>query len=529
MLTEKKTNDETVNIIKPGILTLSNCINHITELLEVVKVASSDYYNSTPVISLFDEVDNGNGVNVQFSIPIDLKTLGVIAAISQAPLALRGSSDRGKTALAKHLLSGLFGPDGCDWWQMEINQGLTVDDLIDVEKLLQNIKSLKQDSGRIFEGAEWLNKAGRLLDEINRAHPKLLNLLLHLADGSGFHIHGNLFLPVGQPYWFNGDTKRFSFSITTANQVNNDYAGVFEEDVALTRRIVISVDIDELPPTPRNILQMLENRRAKTFIDTTESRVTQVIEVYEALANVVPFSAMGNLFLHYLSGLNICLRTRSGRIQPQLKPGICEKCHLAKSHKFCGRVAGLSEGLLLWAKELATAIAATRAAIVLSRVKRQCMDSSSNASDIIQLQRLFETKAVRDKLYNKFRKRYLKQLSVTGEDVKAAFVLIAPTHVWYDNEWLRRSALFEDKPLYMFREVAREGWSTMLRFLEQHQTLIRNLSNNTELSSADQSQFEELVTTKDPAFLAVASALRGKDLQLGFRRELSTEMKSRIA
>jgi len=529
MMIKDKVREENIIQIDENEITLSECIDQIDKLLEAVYEAASDYYHSTPIINLFDEVGNGEATEVQFYIPIDLKTLGVIAAISQAPLALRGSSDCGKTAFSQRLLSGLFGPDGCDWWQMEINRGLTVDDLIDVEKLLQNIKSSEYDTGKILEGAEWLNKAGRLLDEINRAHPKLLNLLLHLADGSGFHIHGDLFLPVGQPYRINGDTKRFSFSVTTANQMDREYAGVFEEDIALTRRIVLSVDLDELPPSHRDISQMLANRRAKTFLRITEPQTKQIITIYEALAETVPFSALGHLFLHYLSGLNTCVQSRSGRIQPQLKSEICKKCHLAKSHRFCGRVGGLSEGLLLCAKDLATAIAAVRATMVLNQTRRICVEPDRSFPAMTKLQRLLGTKAVGDKLYDKFRRFYLEQLRVTGEDVKAAFILIAPTHVWIDSVWLKNQADFEGKAFYVFREVAREGWDSMLRFLNDHHNLVERLSNNTYISPCDQSEVEKYVTTENPAILAMISALRGEDLPLSFRDELSIKSKSTVA
>jgi len=517
--------EENVIAIDQNDMDLARCTDMISGLLEAVRETAKDYYNSTPVISLLDELSNGSSEEVRFYIPIDLKVLGVIAAIAQAPLALRGGTDKGKTAIAERILTALFGTHGADWWRMEINRGITIDDLIDVdvEKLSRSKLS------EAIAGAKWLGKPARLLDEMNRVHPKLLNLILHLADGSGFNVRGDLSVPVGQPYQVNGEKKRYSFSVTTANQMDPNYAGVFEEDAALTRRIVLSVDLDEFPPSPRDRSRLLANRRAKTFLKPTETHTNEIIKIYEVLPFVFPFSALAHLFLHYLAGRDICVRTRSGRIQPQLKPAICEKCHLAKSHRFCGRVGGLSEGLLLWAKELAAAIAIVRAAIVLQQVREQCMNGASESSFIMKLQRLLGTKAINEKLYRKFRKRYLEQLCVTGEDVKGAFVLMAPTHIWVDTEWLTSQPDFEGKPLYLFQEVAREGWNSMLRFLKDHHALIRNLSCNTELSPADQSQIEEFITTKDPAALAVISALRDEDLPLTFREELPTKLEMQVA
>jgi hypothetical protein len=344
--------------------------------------------------------------------------------------------------------------------------------------------------------------------------------VLHLIDGSGFNARGDLSIPVGQPYQLDGQIKRFSFSITTANQLNDDYAGVFEEDMALTRRIVLSADLDELPPRPKDVSQMLANRRAKSFLQKATSHTKQVIEIYEALPRVISFSATAHLFLHYLAGLNTCIRTRCGRIQPQLKPRICEKCHLAKSNRFCGRVGGLSEGLLLWTKELSTAIAAMRASLVLNQVQNQNTASGPIVEAAKKLQNRLGISVIKDKFYEKFRKFYLEQLYVTGEDVKAAFVLIAPNHVWIDHEWFKNQDDFEGKPLYLFQEVAREGWTSMLRFLKDHQNILKNLSSNIDLSSTEQTQIEAFITTKDPAVLAVISGLRDEEFQLSFRNDL---------
>lgn len=521
MATANEPKEQNVITIDENKVTLNECVEQITQLLQAVRASARDYYNSTPIVSLFDELGNGDGTRVQFYVPIDLKSLGLVAAITQAPLALRGSTDLGKTAIAERILTGLFGPHGQDWWRMEINRGITIDDLIDVDV----DKLSRSKLSEAIAGAKWLSKPARLLDEINRVHPKLLNLVLHLADGSGFNVRGDLSIPVGQPYLVGDEMKRFSFSIATANQLDSDYAGVFEEDMALTRRIVLSVDLDELPPTHSDRSKLLAGRRSKTFLQATEPLTEQIICVYESLPTVVPISALAHLFLHYLAGRNTCVRSRSGRIQPKPERKLCKNCHLAKSNRFCGRVGGLSEGLLLWTKELAIALAAVRSSIILEQVREHCSHSDSDAPVIMKLQRLLATRATNKKLYEAFKAYYLKQLRVTGEDVKAAWILVAPTHVWFDPNWLSNQNDFECKPLYLFREVAREGWASMLRFLRDHRTLIGKTCESVTVSTAHQSELEEYITTKDAAALAVVSALKDEDLPLSFREELTMDTK----
>ena len=524
MGTENKEQKANLIIIGDNQLTLDHCIDLIGQFLRSVRSVASDYYNSTSVISLFDEFCGDDGNEVKFQVQIDVKALGVVGAITQAALALRGSTDLGKTAIAERILTGLFGSHGRDWWRMEINRGITIDDLIDVDVETLSHSKLSE----AIEGAKWLGKPARLLDEINRGHPKLLSLLIHLVDSSGFNVRGDLSIPVGQRYLIGDEIKRFSFCVATANQLDSDYAGVFEEDMALTRRIPLSIDLDEFPPTHKDRSKLLTNRRAKTFLQPTEPLTGQIICVYESLANVVPVSALAHLFLHYLAGRNTCVRSRCGRVQPKLERKLCENCHLAKSNRFCGRVGGLSEGLLLWTKELAIALAAVRASMVLEQVQELCSDCGSDAQIVTKIQRALGTKATGVALYEAFRRDYLSRLKVTGEDVKAAWVLVAPTHVWFDANWLGSQTDFECKPLYLFREVARAGWVSMVKFLRDYHALIAKMCENPEISADCQSELEEYITTKDAAALAVVSALRDEDLTLSFREELTTGAECRI-
>lgn len=494
---------------------LAQCIQLVDGALEAVEAAASDYFNTACVLELTDTLSADNGATMTWPIHIDLKTLSVIAATTQTPLALRGDTDCGKTALAERVLTGLFGTYGIDWCRVEINRGLSVDDLvdIDVEKLVGSTVT------QAMFAAGWLSKPARLLDEINRAHPKLLNPLLHIVDGSGFNIRGDVPVPVGQPYQIGDEQKRYSFCIVTANPSDDGFAGVFEEDRALTRRIAISIDLDELPPTSRDTMSIWARRRAKTALPKAKSLTQDLIQIYEAMPRVLPFSALGELFAYYLSGMNNCIRTLSGKVQPQLKPAICDGCHLAKASAYCGRVGGLSQGLLITLKELARAIAAVRACIVLRQTCEMCSSPDRQMSQTATLRRILGVSVQGEELYSVFSTFYLQQLQVTGEDVRAAFVLLAPDHIWIDRDWLKQQADCESKPFHVVRRVVREAWRSLVSFLDEHKSLVDRLVGSATLSPSDHEELERLVTTKDAALLNVINALRQDDVALRYQRD----------
>jgi hypothetical protein len=308
--------------------------------------------------------------------------------------------------------------------------------------------------------------------------------------------------------------------MVTANPPEGDYAGVFEEDAALTRRIVISVDLDQLPPTPRDVALMMASRRAKSTLPQSGPHTKEIIATYEALPNVLPYSGLAELFLHYLAAMGTCVRARSGRFRPQLRASLCDGCHLSKANRYCGRVGALGEGLLLWIKELAVAIAAVRACIVLDQARRHCLRSEMRTLAIAELQAICGSNAIGKDLYRRFRQRYIDRLRVTGEDAKAAYALIAPGHVWIDREWLKSQTTHEGNPLHLLREVAEESWNSMVAFLKEHRGLVSRAAANGELTVSDQAELERVVTTSDTAVLGVINALRDAEVPLHVREDL---------
>lgn len=483
----------------------------VGQIIRQVRHGCECYRNRTSLFHITENCGGDRDSPLSWSLGFDLKDIIVLAAMCQAPLALRGSTDKGKSALAELGLNALFGPHGRQWWRVEVSRSMALDDLVEID-----LKKLSESTlGEAISATPWLSFPGRLLDEINRAPAKLNNILLHIVDGSGLHVRGNLYIPVGYPYVVHGERKRYSFTIVTANQLSADYDGVFAEDAALLRRIVVSIDLDGHPPSAQDIVGLLESRRPRISPPQCASLLKTILRVHESLPDTIPMSPLGQLYLHYLSGQGTCIRTRSGRQHPTRQSAICDKCHLSKSHKFCGRIGGVSEGLLLWIKELATGIAALRASKVLESVQRDC--SNHRVAD---LQKFLRTSAVGEELAEAFRATYLANLSVKGEDIVAAYSLIAPNHVRIDRAWLDAQESYEHSESYAFADVAHTSWHALQTLLRRHEELFNELASGRELSAPRHSTLETLITTEDAAMLSVVSALANREVPMQFREVL---------
>jgi hypothetical protein len=361
----------------------------------------------------------------------------------------------------------------------------------------------------------WLAFPGRIADEINRAHPKLNNALLHIIDGTGLHIKANTYIPVGMPYEVDDEMKRYSFTIATSNPRTTDYGGTYSLDAALERRIVLTINLDDVHPSTSDVVQLIRERRPKGELPQYTPMTESVIRVYESLADTMPVSPLATLLQLYFSGYGTCIRTRSGRMNPVLQPAICDKCHLGKSSRFCRNVSGVSEGLLLWVKEIAAAIAAVRAAKILEHVRADCL-----ADRHTDLQSFMESSAKGENLFDEFREWYIENLSVLGEDVVAAYSLVAPGHVSINLDWMNRQEQYEKSESLAFSDIATSSWQTLQSILRSRQDLFSELAANGDLTPARQADVETLVTTVDCAMLSVIAALRDDDLRQKFRSAL---------
>ena len=507
-------NDKPLTITRFG-EDLDSLIDSVADLLDRVHQGAKSYMNSSTVVSVSDQCRGDGGQFIGRSIEFDVKDIYVLGVVTQASLALTSHTDHGKTFLLERCMNATFGKQDEHWWRVEVSRGMAEDDFVDI-----NLKTLSESTLKdAVSACEWLSFPALLLDEVNRSPAKLNNMLLHIVDGSGLHLRGQLSIPVGMSYRVGGEEKRYSFTATTANQMDNNgsYDGIFDQDNALVRRLILSLQLDDLQPTSRDIVQLLERRRPKLPQTTLQPVTESIIRIYESLPETLQYSSLATLFLHYLSGRGNCIQTRSGHLRLEIQARLCDTCHLQKSHPFCGKVGGLTPGLLLWVKELAAGITAIRAAKLLGMIKEDCMNKRHK-----ELQEFLGDGRKKSGLYKSFRDEYLKKLVVTGEDVVAAFALVAPNHVYINTEWMAKQTHYENSQAYAFADIARKSYVGMCRILKAHEALFSELSTNGDLTAARQAEVQALVTTEDPAFLSIISALREKPLPLNLSKAVGS-------
>ncbi len=485
-------------------------VNLLIEVIDRIDDAVSEYLNSTPVFTSIEQIENPSGYVINKMIPFYMKDICLLGAITQATTGLKGGTDRGKTFLGTLVLNSLFGSQGEGFARLEINRSINIEDLIDIDMKKLNDSKLSE----AISAAKFLALPARLVDEYNRASAKLVNLLLHIMDGTGCHLRGDIFLPVGFPYYIGDLLKRYSYTITTSNKVTDEYDGVFIADAAMNRRIIINLDMDLFPPNNKDIVNLLTSttRRAKKDTPSYTSFTQKIITIYESMAHNIKFSPLASLFLLYLMGMGVCIRSKSGRKRTDLIPAFCEKCHLQKQNIICSATSGLTEGLAIWVKEIAIGTAFIRAAKVLSEIKKECSNPNKN-----EINNFLGVSFKGNELYDRFKKFYLNQLSVSGEDIANAYSLVAPEHLWINRNYLSESEFFENQPYYAFSSIAKSSYRKMEKILKDNRTLFEKLITEPNITSDIQSSVENIITNQDCAVLPVISFLKGNEVPLSFR------------
>lgn len=511
--------------VNPNALSLGSCVELVGKMMDRISVVSQDYKCSSDYLTSIDSIclskDKFNSLSV--TIGYDIKNIGLIAALSQAGIVFSGSTDRGKTLLGEYILSALFGDEGSGWWAIQVNRALHIDDFIKIDD--EKLEQMKLTES--VEAADCLSFPANLIDELNRASPKVINLLFNVLEGKRFRVRGDFYLEPGMPYKVKGISKRFSWSICTRNPVNSDYSGTFDEDKAGMRRIPLWLDFDQIPFNPSDIADIIDSGNPqKTFLPNSNQTFTaEIIQIYEAIKYLVPMSVRGELFLNFLAGRNSCSKTHSGRIDMERMPDICETCHLLSSHKYCGRVGGLTEGLLRTVETVSRAVALVRASKSTTWLRTQCSGKHNDYFET-RLQEALNCDFKGQKLYTNFYDQYLANLTVTEEDIKIAYVLIATNNVWCDNTWLSNHSAFEGKRLYLFRQVAEDECKAMIMLFTEHRDLLNRYLKSPTIEAADIHEIDTICRTKDPAFNSLKAALGRSERELDQKQTIKRDTDS---
>ncbi len=360
-------------------------------LRQAIRRATPGYVRSTPFLRLplDDECHEA-------PVELDVRDLLLLGALAHTDVLLAGKTGSGKTKLATHVLTALFGVQG--YHSHTVLPSMNADDFADI-----NFARMKAGKLSSATEAPGLRKAALLINEANRAPAVVLSLLIPLLDRD-FRRNG-VSLPVGVAH---GD-DRYHYRILTINE-GEEYA-IFPLDPAVRDRAVLQIDLDMLPQPEPDVVEMLRRRQARASTEpggTTpppgdsapqpipgasaptqgpegssaadpatgteaadpdawqaapDCRLREVLALHDELL-VIPLSAEAMGFLVYLSGLSNCPRSLTGSKEGMLfRPlTFCEGCHQASVlGGVCGVLRAPSQRALLKLQRVAQGVALFRA------------------------------------------------------------------------------------------------------------------------------------------------------------------------
>ncbi len=221
------------------------------------------YKNSTPVITI-----NGYPMKVE-----DIVLASVIGGLNLLLVSERGE---GKTQILYDVLYGIFGGNGT---YIRASPDMDIKDIYTV----LNLEKLKEMSGTTEDLIQITQSARHpftAIDELNRAPPIVQNQLLNVLDG--YFEHKGKRYPLGIPIGKNKDGKDefYHVGIATINFGNHQYIGTFEIDAAILDRFGITLDLDNYPPSVRDIEKILFDE-PKLVESTKEDHSEEIFEHFK--------------------------------------------------------------------------------------------------------------------------------------------------------------------------------------------------------------------------------------------------------
>ncbi|MGC9037738.1 MAG: AAA family ATPase [Candidatus Micrarchaeia archaeon] len=313
---------------------LENLLNSSAESLKLFRLSRS-------IVSY--EYD---GRAIEISFPSFL----ILTSISGHNLLLVGSTGSGKTTAARAYGRGVFGSEA----YLQISPETDLSKLIDI-----NFGEMKEGTlGNAQKITDYVSAPFVVVDEINRVNPKQLNILQEYLNNGVLNLEGGRRVSVG----IQTRSGRYQQKIACIN-VGGEYTGVLPLDAAVADRFSIRLNLDDYPPTSRDIVSMLESKEVFNAEKIAKMNLTkEIIFLFEKL-DEVQISEEAEKYALMLSHLNYCYRSPTG-----LKSGIkdfsksiCEGCHAAERFgNLCGSVRGVSNRSLIALTDLAKAFAIYR-------------------------------------------------------------------------------------------------------------------------------------------------------------------------
>jgi hypothetical protein len=493
----------------------------IIEFDERVKAATSQFYNSAVAGTVYDPLLGHILGETELSV-IDLL---LVAILSQVHTLVTGPTGCGKTDLVRLVCQGVFGKDG--WFLLRLNPHLT-------EETFANLDMRKLADGVMRDAiapAPFLSLPCTVLDEINRTPAALTNILLGFCDG-------RIELKCGMKYEVGYSAERtqrsakvcsgnhqdvqcqdtnYHFVIGTMNE-GKEYAGTFDLDPALHRRFTLQIPFGELRPTPRDLVNIVENRTGNAQPADYGNLVDGVVRINRMVLKL-PLDPLATVYLIYLGNVGRCPYSPTGFHPEQPSQELCAKaeCRIQKiANAFCPSASGFSEGLLIFLKRAACGLAALRAA---RTVKAVCNAFEEGKTDQIeQFKETLGIQAGRGKLREAVIARYLEAVTVGVADIKALTPFVAMGgKVRIAEEYVAKH--FAGSQLLAMREYLRLTYSAVENFFRQHQSLIQQLATGNgameklkqRLEHAERFNNPAIRHAIEPLLVRKLSVLRGLD------------------
>ncbi len=392
--------------------------NHIKDIIAVrekINDISKGFYHST----ILAEAD----ANLPGKIRYDLFDILLASGITASPVLFTGHTDKGKTDLAKIIMTALLGEEEKHWHRIDVDLDFGKETYLDTK--FDAITEGKS-SQSLYKSLPFLKYPGLIFDELNRAPPKVINKILHFYE-LDIHLPNGKRLKTGL---HSGDIW-YQFIAAAINE-GDEYSGTFGIDKALRRRTLVEIPMDCFPPTEDDKLQITRNRRNALQISNGKSMLENVLKLYR-LSKDIPVSAEAEHFKLFLQSMSKCLKSETG-IKEGIEFGehLCTKgsnkkagsCHAYALYpnNMCSMVTGISEGVGINMDRLAAGLAMVRAMKIVQEtgyyLKMAYVLKKGNIKEIGKRMRISQEKSV----FETHMKSYVKKKNVAGEDLAGAYL-----------------------------------------------------------------------------------------------------------
>ncbi len=285
-------------------------------LFDVIEKNMDRYVNSTPVITYSREgkperfidssIKNIKDIfkeqerDAKGSFTVNVKEFMLLSLVAGENVLLIGDTGNGKTTLAQGVLGSIFG-SGYAFRQID-NAMMGPDLLRDIN--FNTIKSGGTLSDAVVTTSA-VNAAAILLDEINRADPRLLNFLQNFLDKKGrITLEGGKEVVSGVKL----DDGSIYHAIIATGNVGEEYTGVYAIDKATKSRFGIVLNIDLFRPSYEDGEKMNGNGEyipKRVDDESSKSNTKLLLALHQQIKNIKMDDAL-EYFLAYLTMLNNC-------------------------------------------------------------------------------------------------------------------------------------------------------------------------------------------------------------------------------